>query len=105
MTENNKNKSLPSSILKVLKEAGDPLLAREIADILSNQGFPEINKNQINSCLYRELKGKVKQNKSDIGTIYEILEKVRNRLPHWATILLSVTFLVIGWLIASKLGK
>ena len=64
MTKNNKNKSLPSTILKVLKEAGDPLLAREIADILSNQGFQEINKNQINSCLYRELKGKVKQNKS-----------------------------------------
>ena len=51
------------------------------------------------------VEAKVEQNKSDIGTIYEILEKVRNRLPHWATILLSVTFLVIGWLIASKMGK
>lgn len=48
---------------------------------------------------------RVGQTEKDIGTIYEILEKVRNRLPHWATILLSVTFLVIGWLIASKLGK
>ena len=51
------------------------------------------------------IEAKVGQNEKDIGTIYEILEKVRNRLPHWATILLSVTFLVIGWLIASKIGK
>jgi len=45
---------------------------------------------------------KVNQNEKDIGTIYEILEKVRNRLPHWATILISASFLVIGWLIAFK---
>ena len=51
------------------------------------------------------IEAKVKQNKNDIGTIYEILEKVRNRLPHWATILLSVSFLAIGWLIAYKLRK
>jgi hypothetical protein len=51
------------------------------------------------------IEAKVKQNEKDIGTIYEILEKVRNRLPHWATIALSAAFLVIGWLIAYKFGK
>ena len=51
------------------------------------------------------IEAKVEQNKGDIGTIYEILEKVRNRLPHWATILLSLSFLAIGWLIAYKLSK
>lgn len=48
------------------------------------------------------IEAKVEQNEKDIGTIYEILEKVRNRLPNWATLLLSVAFLVIGWLIAVK---
>lgn len=51
------------------------------------------------------IKAEVSQNKKDIGTIYEILEKVRNRLPHWATILLSASFLVIGWLVAWKMSK
>jgi len=47
---------------------------------------------------------RVGQTEKDIGTLYEILDKVRNRLPNWATILLSVCFLVIGWLIKSKMG-
>jgi len=51
------------------------------------------------------IEAEVKQNKQDIGTIYEILEKVRNRLPNWATILLSASFLAIGWLIAYKMSK
>ncbi len=46
---------------------------------------------------------RIKQNEKDIGTIYEILEKVRNRLPNWMTVILSVMFLVIGWLIAVKI--
>lgn len=48
---------------------------------------------------------RVGQNEKDIGTIYEILEKVRNRLPYWATIVLSLAFLVIGWLVAYKMGQ
>ena len=51
------------------------------------------------------IESRVERTEHDIGTIYEILEKVRNRLPHWATILLSVAFLVIGWLISAKLSK
>jgi len=47
----------------------------------------------------------IAQNKQDIGTIYEILDKVRNRLPNWATLILSIAFLVIGWLIRSKMVK
>jgi hypothetical protein len=46
---------------------------------------------------------RVGKNEKNIDAIYEILEKVRNRLPNWATILLSVAFLVIGWLIAHKI--
>ena len=49
------------------------------------------------------IEAKVEQNEKDIGTIYEILEKVRNRLPNWMTVILSVMFLVIGWLIAHKI--
>ena len=51
------------------------------------------------------IEARVGQTEKDIGTIYEVLEKVRNRLPHWATILLSVSFLAIGWLVAYKLSK
>ena len=47
----------------------------------------------------------IAQNKQDIGTIYEILDKVRNRLPNCATLILSIAFLVIGWLIRSKMVK
>lgn len=37
----------------------------------------------------------VRQDKMDT-----ILEKVQNRLPTWATVVLSVLTLTIGWLIA-----
>ena len=48
---------------------------------------------------------RVGQNEKDIGTIYEILEKVSHRLPHWATILLAVACMAVGWLIAFKMRQ
>jgi len=41
----------------------------------------------------------IKRNTEDIQKIYELVEKIRNRLPNWATLLISVLALVIGWLI------
>jgi len=41
------------------------------------------------------------QDEKDIRNIYEILERVRNRLPVWATLVFSLLTLAIGWLLAS----
>jgi len=42
----------------------------------------------------------INTNKDNIEKIYEILEKVRNRPPVWASLLISVLALVIGWLLS-----
>ena len=39
-------------------------------------------------------------NKENIIKIFELVEKVRNRLPNWATLLISVLTLLIGWLLS-----
>lgn len=48
------------------------------------------------------VEARIEQAEKDIKTIYEILEKVRNRLPLWATFAFSIATLVIGWLLAHK---
>ena len=47
----------------------------------------------------------VNRNTKDIGTIFELIEKIRNRLPHWATLLISFMTLAIGWLLAIVVMK
>jgi len=42
----------------------------------------------------------IKTNKENIEKIYEILEKVRNRPPVWASLLISVLALIVGWLLS-----
>ena len=42
----------------------------------------------------------IKRNTADIQKIYELIEKIRNRLPNWATVLISVLTLIIGWLVS-----
>jgi hypothetical protein len=44
---------------------------------------------------------RIVQDEKDIKNLYELLEKVRNRLPVWATLIFSVLTLAIGWLLAS----
>ena len=54
---------------------------------------------------HSEIDNRVKRNAKDIDKIYELLEKVRNRLPHGATAIISISFMVIGWLIAWSIKK
>ena len=42
----------------------------------------------------------IKRNSMDIQKIYELVEKIRNRLPNWATALISILTLIIGWLVS-----
>ena len=42
----------------------------------------------------------IQRNATDIQKIYELVEKIRNRLPNWATALISILTLLIGWLIS-----
>jgi len=43
---------------------------------------------------------RITRNEKDIESIYELIEKVRSRLPNWATFAFSAATLVIGYLIA-----
>jgi len=43
---------------------------------------------------------RITRNEDNIDKIYELLEKVRNRLPHWATIGFAALCLVVGWLLS-----
>ena len=43
---------------------------------------------------------KIERNTMDIQKIYELIEKIRNRLPNWATALISMLTLLIGWLLS-----
>lgn len=49
------------------------------------------------------LVNQIETNKDNIDKIYEILEKVRSRPPVWASLLISVLALMIGWLL-SRVG-
>ena len=45
------------------------------------------------------------RNTEDITKIFDLCEKIRNRLPNWATLLISLMGASIGWLLAvMKLG-
>jgi len=53
-------------------------------------------------CTKKDVIGR---NTKDIGTIFGLIEKIRNRLPHWATLLLACLTMAIGWLLAAlKIG-
>ena len=43
---------------------------------------------------------KIRQLEVRIDKVDALLEKVQNRLPHWATLTLSFATLIIGWLLA-----
>jgi len=38
-------------------------------------------------------------NENNINKIFEILDKVRNRLPLWATFTISLLMAIVGWLL------
>ncbi len=40
-----------------------------------------------------------KRNKEDIVTIFELMEKIRSRLPNYATVIFAILTLIIGWLL------
>lgn len=42
---------------------------------------------------------RIKKTETDIVSIYELLEKIRNRLPLYATILIAALTAIIGWLL------
>ena len=42
----------------------------------------------------------INTNKENIAKIYDLIEKIRNRLPNWATVLISLLTLLIGWLVS-----
>jgi p-aminobenzoyl-glutamate transporter AbgT len=46
---------------------------------------------------------RIEQNEKDIKNIYDLIEKVRNRLPHWATLVISILTLAIGWLLSGMM--
>lgn len=41
-------------------------------------------------------------NENNINKIFEILDKVRNRLPLWATFTISLLMAIVGWLLNVK---
>jgi hypothetical protein len=47
---------------------------------------------------------RIGRNEKDIKSIFELIEKVRNRLPVWATFAFSAAAAAIGWL-AAYIGK
>jgi len=42
---------------------------------------------------------RIKKVEEDVVNIYELLEKVRNRLPLYAALLIAALTAIIGWLI------
>jgi len=54
----------------------------------------------MDKCQWHEAhESRISKNEASIDKIYELLEKVRNRLPNWATIGFAVLSLVVGWLL------
>ena len=41
-------------------------------------------------------------NENNINKIFEVLDKVRNRLPLWATFTISLLMAIVGWLLNVK---
>lgn len=42
----------------------------------------------------------INRNTKDVETLYDLIEKIRNRLPVWATFAFMLLTLIIGWLIS-----
>ena len=49
---------------------------------------------------HREHCNRITRNETDIKTIFDLVEKIRNRLPNWATVLIGLLMGVIGWLLS-----
>lgn len=45
---------------------------------------------------------RISRNEKDIERIYVAVDKIKNRLPNWATLVIGVLTMAIGWLISSK---
>lgn len=53
-----------------------------------------------NHCLFHsDHENRIKRNEMDITNIYQLMDKIRNRLPHWVTIVLALLTGIIGWLL------
>ena len=46
----------------------------------------------------------IQNNKDNIETLFEIVDKIRNRLPNWATVLMMILTGIIGWLLSGLGG-
>jgi len=46
------------------------------------------------------IEARTDKNEKDIVNIYELIEKIRQRPPVWATFTFSIMTFVIGWLIS-----
>ena len=46
----------------------------------------------------------IETNKINISTLFEAVEKIKNRPPVWATLAFSVAIGVIGWLAKGHVG-
>jgi hypothetical protein len=44
---------------------------------------------------------KIHQLETRANKVDTLLEKIQNRLPHWATVVISLLTLAIGWLLAN----
>lgn len=51
-------------------------------------------------CFYHTgHEARIKKTEDDIVNIYALIEKVRNRLPVWATVCFAILTGIIGWLL------
>jgi hypothetical protein len=46
----------------------------------------------------------IETNKGNISTLFQAVEKIKNRPPVWATLAFSVALGVIGWLAKGHIG-
>ena len=46
----------------------------------------------------------IDRNIKDIGSIFEMMEKIKNRLPNWATLVISLLTLSVGSLATLWIG-
>jgi len=51
-------------------------------------------------CKWHEaFDSRIGKTEQDVQKIYEVVDKIRNRLPVWATCVIAAMTAVIGWLI------
>ena len=51
-------------------------------------------------CKWHEaFESRITKSEADIQKLYEVVDKIRNRLPVWATCLIAGLTATIGWLI------